>query len=233
MSSTPKRTPARRQLFPKSPKRRRIGNGGGIYRKAGYYGRYRRPAQELKWFDTAKSAATVASTGVIWEDSINHLTQGAGESARIGRKATLTAVNFRAVVQLNDTTTVGNTDDGMRIILYVDSQTNGAAPAITDILETAEYLSFNTLVNTGRFRILMDKYIDISATAGAYNGASETSMQVAKTVTFYKRCQIPLEFDGATGAIAELRTNNVGILAITDAGLMTLRTNCRVRFSDT
>ena len=45
----------------------------------------------------------------------------------------------------------------MRVMLYHDKQANGATAAVLDILESADYQSFNNLVNSGRFRILMDR----------------------------------------------------------------------------
>jgi len=51
----------------------------------------------------------------------------------------------------------------------------------------------------------------------------------------YKKCNIPIEYSGTTGAITEIRSNNIFLLASSDGqadDLVTMVGNCRVRFSD-
>lgn len=199
----------------------------------GYYGRFAPMGTELKFRDTTASASSVSSTGIIHHPSLNLIIQSAGEEARVGRKCTLTSIHLKYVVTLPNTTGANNTDDGLRLIVYLDKQCNGASAAVTDILEDATYLSYNNLANKNRFQILMDRYHDVSATAGGIGATTaDSSGEKAVTYQWHMRCRIPIEFSGATTAISEVRSNNVGVLAITDGGRMDLSSSARVRFAD-
>lgn len=215
-------------------KKPRVG-GKGYTRTVGYYGRFP-PAVpsglgELKFFDTRKTSTAVATSGVIWEPSLNLIPQGVTENTRVGRKCTIKSIYLKMSAALTSSAISSATDDGIRVMLILDKQCNGTASTVTDVLETAEYLAFNNLANRGRYQVLMSKYIDISATAGGIGGSS-ASGTVGKTFEWYKKCNTPIEFSSTTGAITEIRSNNLLLLAITDSGLINLSTNVRVRYSD-
>lgn len=218
-------------------KRRRTGAGAfqpGVDRTGGYYGRYSGRSSELKFHDVDLDADNVAATGVI-EDSINKIAQGVTENTRVGRKCTIKSINWHYWITLNERDAVGTppNPDVFRIILFLDKQCNGATAAILDILETAHFQSFRNLANSGRFQILMDKTIPMN-----YNGIASdnngvvSSSEVFKTGSFYKSCNIPLEFSGTTGAIGEIRSNNIGVIFIAEANNCDFDSSFRLRFSD-
>jgi len=211
-------------------KRRRVAKGS--YRTTGYYGRYSPLGSELKFLDTTDTKSSVNASGTIKESSLVNVVAGTGESQRVGRKITIKSIHMRYIAQLSNTSNPSGTDDGLRVIVYWDKQCNGATAAVTDILETAEYLSFNNLSNKNRFSILMDKTVDISATAGAYDGTNDQFGQKAVTRSFHKKVNIPVEYSSTTGGLTEIRSNNIGLLAISDAGAINMGYTCRVRFSD-
>lgn len=213
-------------------KKRRYNGKAGYTRTTGYYGRFAGSNAEKKFYDTSISSTTVGSGGNILLSSVCTIPQGTGESARIGRKVTLRALNFRFVVTLPNTTLASATDDGVRVIVYHDKQCNGATASVTDILESADYLSFNNLANKDRFKILSDKVVDISATAGAYTGTNDTWGDRGVTRSVYLKLNQPVEFSSTTGVISEIRSNNIGILAVTDAGRIKLEGRIRVRYTD-
>lgn len=186
--------------------------------------------QELKFLDTAFTTTTVPVVGTITLTSANLIAQGTGESQRIGRKATIVALSVRYVVQIKPTTNSNNTDDGLRLIVYHDKQANGAAPAVTDILKTADYLSYNNLANKDRFVTLKDDFTDMHSMAGG--GSTATFGEVGITKQVHLRCNIPVEFSGTAGLLAEVRSNNIGILAISDSADVSLEGLIRIRYSD-
>lgn len=204
----------------------------GYYRRTGYYGRFAPLGTELKFFDTNKASTATASAGTIFDDSLCHVPAGTGESERIGRKITIKSINLHTEALLISTASSSNCDDGVRMILYWDKQCNGATATVTDILETATYRSFNNLSNKNRFRILKDVFIDVSCQAGAGNGTTNQFATVGKTRNFYIKCNIPVEFSSTTGAIAEIRSNNIGVLVISSNGLMEFAYTARIRFTD-
>jgi len=54
-------------------------------------------------------------------------------------------------------------------------------------------------------------------------------------IEWYSKCQIPLEFSSTTGAITEIRSNNLFLLAGCSTGgddLVNFLGTCRLRYSD-
>jgi len=207
----------------------------GYGRTAGYYGRFTGRGAELKFFDGANTDATlIPAAGVIKEDSLNHIAQGNTEQNRIGRKCVLKRIQMRGQWTLPSTTTAGSSSDRVRLIVYLDRQTNGATAAVTDILESADINSYRNLANQQRFSILHDKLEVLNALAGGGNGTADQTYIINRNVNVYKTLNIPVEFDNSvtTGAITSIRSNNVGVLALAEGALVTLKFQWRLRFSD-
>lgn len=216
-----------------SPSPKRIRLTPGIDRAGvGNYNRYLPSSTEKKYIDTTLTLSDpVPTTGSIY-DSLVNIAQGAGESQRVGRKVTVTAISLRYEVAIDNTSTPSATEDGVRVILFHDAQTNGVAASVTDILAAASYLSFNNLSNKERFKILSDKFHDVSCTAGAWDGANDQFAAKGVTKSVYLRCEVPVEFSGATGAITEIRSNNLGVLIISTKAKAKFSGLVRVRYAD-
>ncbi len=214
--------------------------GAGFTRNVGYYGRFNnpmRPANELKFHDIDVDDAVVATGGTIQNaGSINLIGQNITESTRIGRKCTIKSIGWRFTVSLPevDAASAPPNPDTVRVLLYQDSQANGVTAAVTDILESAHYQSFNNLANKSRFSTLMDKTVALNFTTGLGIGADSDYTSVRKEFSFFKKCVIPLEFSGVAdpAAMTEVRSNNLGVLLISQAGVAKFDSKFRLRFSD-
>ncbi len=205
----------------------------GFYRKSGFYGRFQGRNAELKFHDLDIDDATVASGGTIVEDSCNTISQGVGESNRVGRKCTIKSINWRYLVNIpTQAGADGSNSDIVRVVLYLDKQANGAAAGVTDIFESDDFQSFRNLSNTSRFQILMDRTHDINVQALAGDGAANDSGDKFISGTFFKKCNIPIEYSSTTGAITEVRSNNIGVMVFGTQGLAGLGSKMRLRFSD-
>ncbi len=208
----------------------------GYTRRAGFYGRYRAGGGvgELKFHDLDIDDAVIATGGTIAQASCNIIIQGVTEAQRVGRKCTVHKIDWRMHMTLSQTATSTETSDTVRVILYLDKQTNGAAATVTGILESDDYQSFNNLANSSRFSILMDRRYDFSAPAGSGRGSTDTLSYGENTITdtFHKDCNIPIEYDSTTGAITEQRTNNIGVLLLSHGGFVQFLSKMRLRFSD-
>lgn len=206
----------------------------GRDRVGGYYGRYAGKSGELKFFDRNADNAAIATAGVII-DSINLIPQGVTESTRVGRKCTLKSIHWHYQMDLPEADAVGTPAPGdtARLIVYLDKQANGATAAVTDILESASWQSFYNLSNSSRFVILIDKTHSMNYSSLASDGAGVvSSAERRQEWNWNKRCSIPVEFSDVTGAITEVRSNNVGILLISSAAVIGITSKLRVRFSD-
>ncbi len=192
---------------------------------------------ELKFHDVdVDMTGADHSAGVILNtSSINLIAQGVTESTRIGRKCVIRSIGWRGNVDYAVATGAGAADaDQLRLMLVLDKQANGAAPAVTDVLESANIHSFNNLSNKGRFRVLSDKIHFLNVVGAAGDGTTHDYMIVKEPIEFFKQVNIPLEFSAGTGAITEIRSNNLFILAISQLASTStsIDSKVRLRFSD-
>ncbi len=206
----------------------------GRDRVGGYYGRYAGDKAEHKFHDLDIDDSTIAAGATVAQASCNLIAQGVTESTRVGRKCTVRAIGWRFFLTLKTTAVAADTSDTVRILLYMDKQCNGATIATTDLLESADIQSFNNLANKGRFRVLMDRTYAISSQAGSGRGTTDTLSygEVMIQDTFFKKCNIPIEFDSTTGAITEIRSNNIGVLTLAASGNVAFNSKMRLRYSD-
>ncbi len=186
---------------------------------------------ETKFFDVILDDGLVDSAGTV-TNSLLLIAQGLTAITRIGRRIIVRSLHWHINLTLGNQTDPTKTSDVVRIILYVDRQANGATIAVLDFLESATFLSFRNLSNSKRFRVLMDKSFIMQASAFAGNGTANDSGRVVKQHHFNTRLNLKVEYSAGGGAITELESNNIGVLAISEAGLTTLTSKIRVRFTD-
>jgi len=216
----------------------------GATRSVGYYGRMSNTGTEQKFLDVQIADASVGATGDIQNSgTLLVIASGAGESQRVGRKVTIRKMMVRGEATLNEydgaTAADASAANRVRIIFYLDKQCNGAAATAGDILGpgTVNVNSFNELVNKGRFTILKDKIITLNPMALAKDGTNYVRPRVNKSFFFAKKCNIPIEYDtGGTGAITEIRSNNIGCLLVADSAVAgfpcTVTALVRFRYTD-
>lgn len=207
----------------------------GYFRKVGYYrGRKAQANGEKKFFDTGVNGAVPLAAGSIFAESLNLVAQGAAENQRIGRKIVLTDLLIHFEMNQLTSASIAAGTDSHRIIIYLDKQTNGTAATPGDILENTNILSFRKLDNTGRFNILSDKIHRFSPNGAGTVGGVGNILPNNKHWSFYKRINVPVEFSGATGAIAEIRSNNLGVLILSSRAAANVLTGftARIRYTD-
>lgn len=187
---------------------------------------------ELKFHEVTVAAGAAATAGTIVTDSLVKIAQGLTESTRVGRKVTVRKVSVRGSFVLPDTNVQGDATDKIRYIMYLDKQANGATATVANILNTANVDSFLALENKNRFWVLYDKTEDMAAQAGSWDGSSDRYTQQIKHFEFHKKCNIPIEYSSTAGAITEIRSYNLGVLAISERGVTTIDSITRIRFTD-
>lgn len=217
----------------------------GYVRTGGYYGRFSRASgNELKFYDENKGATAVyngAGTAYL-ESSMNNIPEGTGQSERLGRKCTVTAAFVRGTLTLVGATAASRNSAKCRLVLLLDKQCNGAAISGTfgnntgAAFELDDINSFRNLENSSRFKVLYDKVHTLTADGATASGAAFTFGDVKKNFMInLPRLNIPLEFSGATGGITEIRSNNLVMVAISDATAntdLTCEYISRIRYKD-
>lgn len=205
----------------------------GRDRTGGFYGRFSGSLAEQKFLDTNVIDATLAANMVHFNLCV--IPQDNTESGRIGRKVTIKSIAFHGVLTLDAAVTSANTSNNIRMMLVQDKQTNGAEFAATDLLDTNAILSFNNLANSGRFRILHSDWIDLNTDGGVELGVLPSWGTKSIWVNFYKKCNIPIEYDNTAvdGSIGTVRTNSLWMIFQTiDAERVGVSGIARVRYTD-
>ncbi len=219
----------------------------GFVQTAGYFGRFRSTAnplafqrnssKELKFKDTTQDLTDIPNTAVTTlQDSINKILQNTSETGRIGRNIVIKKIMFKGELNLkkqSGATGIDTSHDNVRLIVYLDKQANGAIANTADILETVgggSQNSFRNLANSKRFVILMDKKWQLHANTSEGVGATYNSALVTRNVEYFINVNLPIEFDSVAGAITEIQSNNIGILAISEVGKCNIAGTYRIRF---
>lgn len=215
----------------RSRKRKLVGVvRGGKRRTAPRRGRRSQLNGELKFHDVDLDDTAVAIGGTVTA-TINIIPQGVTESERIGRKCTIHSIGWRWNIQYPSQAVMASTSDSVRIMMYLDKQANGATIAVTDLLESDDYQSFNNLSNSGRFRVLFDRVVDMQQNATSGFSPIVTNEQ-DQNGTFFKNVNIPVEFSAGLGVIGEIRSNNLGVILLSRGGFTRFDSKIRLRFSD-
>lgn len=203
----------------------------GYSRIGGYYGRFFPGSTELKFLDTSLSG-TIDATGEVapgggTSTGIVLIPQGVTESTRVGRKCTIRSIQMKGTMSLGTTTS----SSLYLMTLIWDKQANGAYPAYTDVFEDGTITSHLNLANSGRFVVLKRwagtiRNLTYNDTGAAY-GANSMMLK------YYKKCNIPIEFSSTTGAITEIKSNNLFVMwRASGDDVISAVLNFRVRFSD-
>jgi len=201
----------------------------GYTRTVGAYGRSLPLSIEKKYLDTSVIDTSDATSGVIIP-SLNLVPQGTTDVTRVGNKITIRNINIHGYCNNDDQTTGTFAGSNVRVMVFLDKQANGGPAAVTDLLTTAAITSFRNMDQVDRFVILVDKIIHnpVVATNALHTSNGRHYWNVNK------KCMIPVHFSSTTGAITEVRSNNVGILYVTDTSSANAAANgrARIKFTD-
>lgn len=204
----------------------------GYNRTSGYYGRFIGPNAENKFFDTTLTFNFDATPEVPATGQLVLIPQGVTESTRVGRKCVVKSLQLRGTVLFTPGAAAAAASTNAYMCLVLDKQCNGAAASYNDVMLGANIATgFTNLANSERFVTLKRMKWNLTSQAGATTAFSN----VAKAFDFYHKCSLPLEFSSTTGAITELKSNNLFLIAGTDGqtdDTVSMSGQCRVRFSD-
>lgn len=186
---------------------------------------------ELKYFDTTLSFSVDATGEVPATGQLCLIPQGTGESARVGRVVRVKSLQIRALCQYNPgAAALASTN--MYLYVVLDTQCNGAAAAVTDVLTSNNFaVALNELDNSARFRVLRRIKVNFTAAAGVTTAFNST----VKTIDHYQKLNIPLDFSSTTGAITEIRSNNIFLMCGSDTtsdDLIAVNGTARLRYTD-
>lgn len=196
---------------------------------------------EIKSIDLPVALYPFTAAGSI--TALNLVSAGSSYFNRIGRKIEMKYLYLNAIVAMNATSTFGYG----RIIIVYDKQTNGAAPLVSDVIQTTDQAGANTLTvfsninlnNRDRFSILRD--IRVFLPSGTFTAGVITNAQNEDPVasTFLHKQFISLRgmytqyrADSAPSVVGDIATGGLFMLVIGDALGYSLRADFRLRYGD-
>ena len=201
-------------------------------RYTGYTNRFH-PGGEMKFHDVSYSATTTSATGQITNSSLVLIQGGTGESQRVGRRIKVKSISIRGYVFLPDGTDAAKSADMVRIVVYGDRQTNKAAATVANLLDSTDFLSFNNIENSLRFKTLAQRTITVHASG--VGSASTPSVQVGRGLKPFQiniKLNAIIEYAGTTAAITELTSANIGVMIISQGAAAQVEYIARVRYTD-
>lgn len=186
-------------------------------RTGGYIGK------EIKFYDTTVVNSVLTNTWQLHQVAagLSAVARGDGPRERDGRQFNITALNISGDVNSiinNDSVPKG--DMRVRIVYFVDHQTNGALPVPLDVMELNNLDSFRNLENVKRFTILYDKQHIIEVARSNNVVPSSDDFVWPETVVHYKfnknfRRPIVVNMKDTTQVIANIFDNSLHCMAIT------------------
>lgn len=221
---------------------------GQMIRRAALPGALRSGRHELKSVDVPTGVVLCNTTAVI--TPLNLIRAGSSFNNRVGRKIEM--ISLRLVGQMVSVrTTVAQ--DYNRIMLVYDRQTNGALPAIADILQATDQAGTNTtdsftginLNNRDRFVILRDEHLCMpTQTQAAGTVITNPGGQIDPVSTTFKLdwyvklkgLVAQFKADSAPAVIGDISTGGLYLVTFGDnvAGTegWALETQTRLRYLD-
>ncbi len=156
-----------------------------------------------------KRALSTGTSNIDWSTSgvINQISTDIAQGDNIGQRSGDVIRPQRLVVRVfltgSNSTFVG------RVVLFQDTMANGATPAVTDLLDSATYISSYaaTTRQERRFKVLADRYI--SSCASSNNNAV--------VEVFDLRMKGSIHYLGSASGAASAGRNTLFILFISNA----------------
>lgn len=179
-------------------------------------------AAEKKFFDDVVTNQTPSTAAQI--DSVVTMGGGSDESLRIGNQCQFVSTGYHFTGNLIAADTTGNS---VRVILFIDRQSNAATATATAILQTDAFDAYYNMDNVDRFEILDDRIIDLPAFAGV----AGTVVPQTVNVNVYKKLKDCKTSYASNAAVIPL-TNNIGNLQIARNTAGNYRLTHRSRFVD-
>jgi len=212
---------------------------------------------ETKYFSSQHDANFVTSND--WSDggcSFNPSTglswltpgSGSGPEGRIGNKIFVKSVRLRGQVGFpkKSNESAIHSADVVRLILFIDQQTNGAVVGSNTLMHGASagnraVHTFQSVNHMGRFRVLWDKTFALNTLAAAvYNPGASSDVEHAgfqkvfkANIKFAKPIEVMFNGDDATTTVANIVKNGFQMAAnASSIGLVPAATVC-MRFAYT
>jgi len=171
--------------------------------------------------------------------ALNAIAQGDGPSNREGRQAVMKSIWIKGKINWSSLdSTVIAARKPVRLILFIDKQTNSAQFNSEDVLvdPTATELdmcAFTDLENQKRFKILKDMVVQAPVAATTSDADTIHTGFYSKYFSIFKKLNFTTNYTGTTAVVAGIMDNSLHLIALSDQGAtdtVKLSYNARLRF---
>jgi len=248
-SSKGTKRPGKSRKHSASVKRVRVKVVPGYTRVGGAYGRSIPCGPEKKFLDTVVAPTDMLGTAGTMTTSIGPnnaqagahfllVPQGTTEVTRIGNKICMTNFNWKGHIYLDPVAGTGTGSGGaiVRYIFFIDKQANGAQATAANLLSSTSARlteSFRELDEVERFIILKDKTVALSPKMWNPTATAAYGEVIVPFKCSWKG-ELPVHYSSTTGALTELRSENLSLLIFSDGadGRCSFKGMGRVKFTD-
>nr|UOF80765.1 capsid protein [Cressdnaviricota sp.] len=172
---------------------------------------------ESKFADLGVTTLNPSNTGGL--TYLSGVAQGTTNITRVGNSllAKSVLINIQCVINASATNTV------VRLVLFVDHDNQGADPAVTTVLQSADSRAFINRLQGKRFSVLKDWQYVLN---------TSTNAQVNDKV--YLKLHHHIKYGGTDATVASALQGNVFLLSISDQAVNTptVIVNSRLRYID-
>lgn len=210
--------------------RKRSASGSRTVKRVRLAPKYAAPRQELDFLDTAVVTDATTTAVVLL---LNGMAQGTTASTRVGRKIMIKSIQWK--ISAAAESLLNQVGSRIHWALVWDKQSNGAAPAYTDIYDTATPTSMFNISNSSRFVIL--KSDDVVVTGVNNNGTNMATVGAHQIINGYRRCELPVQYNaGNAGTVADIQTGGLFLVYVGDIAAGTSDVDMtgvvRIRYTD-
>ena len=169
-------------------------------------------------------------------DSIVDMSQGTGQSNRIGRQAKIYSIHMKGSVTLPaqvTQTTIESFKDVLQLVIILDKQCNGTAPVITQVWKQDKINELRNLEYSKRYKIIYQKYINVRTlvTQNATGDYSNSRNTREFAINIKLRRPIIVDYDGTGGGVSTLTQKNLYVGMVSQLASLQVEGVCRVRFA--
>lgn len=185
---------------------------------------------EWKNLDTQSNNTTPDDITGVMLSPLGQLKTGVDSTTRVGKKIVVRTFQCKGTITAAADAIAARGYTYVRVLVAVDKQANASTALLSDIIKEDHVSSLNVsqpmnLENSERFTVIYDKLVRLDVATG-----------VSKQFKFYKKLNMPVEFNTAPASISGTIpiTNNivVGYVSNEHNELPTVIYQNRIRFTD-
>lgn len=184
---------------------------------------------EHKGYVHVLSGQTMSSSGVVY-DMTSNIQRGTDAYSRLGDKINAKSMTIRGLIyQSSDIFYPGS----YRFIIFVDKNSNGTAPTISDLLTSSTFDADINIQNRSRFVILKEVINTLDIPVTLWNGTDYKAFGQGRAFKWYLPLDFQIGFKGNSGTSSDNQQNSIYMAVITDVNTnVQFQCKSRIMFTD-